>query len=387
MKSASILILNILFISLAMMGCNQKDNTTGDAPDSAQQPSAMDVRYIEIQPALIARTDQLPGRVVSYQVAEIRPQVSGIIESRLFKEGTHVDEGQKLYQIDPARYEADLQLAQSTLEDAQARYENAQNVVNRYENLIETNAISQQQYDDAIAAQKRAKAAVGMAEAEVSIAQINLGYTSVHSPISGYISPSTVTKGALVTALQVAPLATVRQLDPVYIDLSQTAAEARNLQARLNAARGESVNGAEFPVTLFPGNTSEAYPKQGVLNATDLAVDLQTGAIRLRSIFPNPDVELLPGMFVRASIENVGRAEEIVVPQKAVRIGPNGAKTLWLIDTSNKARQRTIETGASYKNNWIVLDGLEAGDRVIVEGTMGLSDGAVVNAQQIDPQG
>lgn len=387
MKTASIHISTILSVLIALTGCGPQGGQSADTSVSAQQSPAVNVRHIEVQPTSISRTDQLPGRVVSYQVAEIRPQVSGIIQSRLFKEGSHVEEGQKLYQIDPARYEADLQLAQSSLEDAQARFENAQNIANRYKQLIESNSISQQQYDDAIAAQKRAKAAVSIAEAEVSIARINLEYTSVHSPISGYISPSTVTKGALVTAGQVSPLATVRQLDPVYVDLSQTAMEARNLQSRLNAARQDRGNRLELPVTLLLGNTNEVYSQKGVLNATDLAVDLQTGTIRLRSIFPNPDIELLPGMFVRATIEEVGQAEELIVPQKAVQIDANGDKTLWLIDTSGKARQRTIETGANYKNYWVVLGGLETGDRVIIEGTMRLSDGIGVNSQKIEPEG
>lgn len=386
MKHKQILALAATLSLSVLTGCSEKSKDTGAGDGSKQSSPPASVKYIEVQPRSIDRTDPLPGRVVSYQVADIRPQVSGIITSRLFKEGSYVEEGQKLYQIDPSRYEADLQLAQSTLEQANANFENAQALVERSESLFKTKAISEQRYDDTVTALKSAKANVSMAEAEVKLAQINLDYTSVHSPISGYISPSSVTKGALVTERQTAPLATVRQLDPVYVDLSQTAAEALNLQARLTAARLESEASAEFPVILFLNQSNETYPEKGVLNATDLAVDVQTGAIRLRSIFPNPNIALLPGMFVRASIEDVGASKQITVPQKSVRIGPTGEKSVWVVDSTENARERVIETGASYNNNWVVLSGLEAGDRVVVEGFMGLSEGAPVAAQAIDPK-
>lgn len=369
---------------LLMTGCGDAgDQAEAKAPANQQRP-ATTVGYIEVEPVLISRTEQLPGRVVAYKVAEIRPQVSGIVEARLFEEGSYVDEGQKLYQIDPARYEADFELSQASLEDAVARQTNAQLVMNRYVKLIETNAISQQQFDDAVAALSRSNATVAIAKAEVKIARINLDYTSVHSPISGYISPSNVTSGALVTARQERPLATVRQLDPVYVDLSQTAAESRKLQKRLTASKEREAKGSEFPVSLFLSDSSDVYPQKGALDATDLAVDLQTGAIRLRSIFPNPDGDLLPGMFVRASIEDVGQAKEMIVPQKAVQIGADGGMSVWTIDSEDKVRQRTIRTGASYENNWIVLDGLDTADRVVVEGSMGLSEGAPVNPTQIN---
>lgn len=370
------------FLATLLVGCGQGGEAS--AADQAS-PSVKRVGYLEIEPTTIGRTERLPGRVVAYKTAEIRPQVSGIIQSRLFDEGSYVEEGQKLYQIDPARYDADLQLAQASLQDAKARQKNAQISVDRFAKLIQGSAVSQQQYDDAMAALNQAEAMVGMAEAEVRIAQINLDYTSVHSPISGYISPSNVTKGALVTARQEAPLATVRQLDPVYVDLAQTASESRSLQSRLRASRQSNSGDPEFSVTLFLRNSDETYPETGRLNATDLAVDLQTGAIRLRAKFANPETILLPGMFVRASIEDVGRAKAIMVPQKSVSIGEDGEKTVWIVDSEDKARQRSIQTGASHANHWIVVDGLEAGERVIVEGSMGLSEGDPVEAARINP--
>ena len=215
---------------------------------------AIDVGFVEIKPVMIQRTNQLPGRVVSYQVAEIRPQVSGIIQSRLFKEGSYVEEGQQLYQIDPARYEADYEMATANLEDAEARKQNAQNLVNRYKTLIASNAVSQQEYDNALASLAQARAAVSLAEAEVKTAKINLDYTRVYAPISGYISPSSITKGALVTSQQAMPLATVRQLDPVYVDLSQSAAEVRDLQERLSASRLNKASQSEYEVSLYLRN-------------------------------------------------------------------------------------------------------------------------------------
>jgi membrane fusion protein (multidrug efflux system) len=322
--------------------------------------------------------------VVSYQVAEIRPQVSGIIQSRLFKEGSYVEEGQQLYQIDPARYEADYQIATASLQNAKARRKNTQNLVTRYDRLLDSNAVSRQDYDDAIAGLDQARAAVNLAEAEVKSAKINLDYTRVYAPISGYISPSSVTRGALVTAQQELPLATVRQLDPVYVDLSKSAAEVRDMQERLAASRLNKESKPKYEVSLFLGNTGQTYPFKGTLDATDLAVDIQTGSIRLRSVFDNPDNILLPGMFVRASIEDIGRSKEIVIPQKSVKIDADGNKIVWTISADNKAVKTAVRTGVAYESNWIILDGLEAGDRLIVEGTMMLREGAPLKPENIN---
>ena len=356
----------------------QKDKQAGSA---GGQPPA-DIGFIKIRPVSISRTNELPGRVVPFQVAEIRPQVSGIIKSRLFEEGSYVEEGQQLYQIDPARYDADYQMAQANLQDAQARVRNTQNLVDRFEKLVGFNAVSQQEYDEAQASLDQAKAAVSLAEAEVKTARINLDYTKVYAPISGYISPSRVTKGALVTAQQEMALATVRQLDPVYVDLSQAAAETRNLQERLTASRLDD-DKTQYQVSLYLGQTARTYPHTGILDATDLAVDIQTGSMRLRSVFKNPDNILLPGMFVRASIKDIGQAKEIIIPQKSVSIQPDGRKSVWIIGSDDKAEKRFIQAGATYKNNWIVLDGLESGDRLIVEGIMTLREDATLKPEEI----
>jgi membrane fusion protein (multidrug efflux system) len=283
-----------------MSGCGGSEE---GGPGKPASPA--DVGYIEVQPQAVDRSVPLPGRVVAYQVAEIRPQVSGIIQSRLFEEGSYVKEGQQLYQIDAARYEADYDLAQATLENAEARRLNAQSLAERSETLVKDNAISEQEYDNAVSALSQAKAAVSMAKAEVRMAKINLDYTEVRSPISGFIGPTTVTKGALVTERQAAPLATVRQLDPVYIDLSQSAAAAGDLRERLTAARLENDGEAKFEVKLFPTKTDETYPHKGTLDAAELAVTLRrTRAghlLRLREELPD-DLDLLyvPYLFQRS---------------------------------------------------------------------------------------
>jgi len=336
------------------------------------------VSIITVQPQKIAISNQLPGRVRASMTAEIRPQVSGIIQERLFDEGSFVEEGQQLYQIDPARYEADYQRAKANLENAQAEQENAQALQGRYQRLIDANAVSQQEFDNASASVKQARAAISLAQAEVKTAKINLDYTKVYSPITGYIGPSAVTEGALVTAQQEMALATVRQLDPVYVDLSQSAAEAQQLQERLMKSRMDLDSSEVFEVTILLGNAGDTYPRKGTLDATDLAVDENTGTIQLRSVFPNPNGFLLPGMFVRATIEEIGEQKSIIVPQKAVSINQDGSKSIWVVGQDNTAVKRDVRTGSSYQNNWVIMNGLNPGDKVITKGTMMLREGAKV---------
>ncbi len=375
----------VFVLIILLSACDNQDKKSKNSSEQGgQNQQAIDVGFVEIKPVRVNLTNDLPGRVVSYQVAEIRPQVSGIIQSRLFKEGSYVENGQQLYQIDPARYEADYQMATANLQNAKARKQNAQNVLNRYKNLIASNAVSQQEYDNAKASFAQARAAVSLAEAEVKSAKINLEYTRVYAPINGYISPSSITKGALVTSQQAMPLATVRQLDPVYVDLSQSAAEVQDLQERLSASRLNKASQSEYEVSLYLRNAKQIYPHKGILDATDVAVDVQTGSIRLRSVFDNPDTILLPGMFVWASIEELGSSKQIVIPQKSVVIDAEGKKSVWIIDAENKAAKTPIRTGAAYGNNWVVLNGLETGDRLIVEGTMMLKPGDPVKPKPIN---
>ncbi|MBS0013496.1 MAG: efflux RND transporter periplasmic adaptor subunit [Desulfobacterales bacterium] len=370
-------ILVCVILLLACADQNPEDQKGGGSSSEAA-PGPPEVGYITVQPQRITLSNELPGRVKAYRIAEIRPQVGGIIQSRLFREGSFVEKGRQLYQIDPARYEADLQSAKAGLQDGRAKLKNAAALAGRYERLIGAKAISEQVYDNAMADLEQARAAVALAEAAVRTAKINLDYTKVYAPISGYIGPSGVTEGALVTAGQQSALATIRQLDPVYVDLSQSASEARQVQQRIMADRMKGKPETEYRVILLHGSSEEPYPHAGALDAADLFVDPQTGTIRLRSVIPNPDTALLPGMFVRASLELARAMEAIVVPQKSVIIEPDGTNSVWVIGESNQAEKRGVKTGAAYRNNWVIREGLEAGDRVIVEGTMKLRQGTAV---------
>jgi membrane fusion protein (multidrug efflux system) len=378
----------VLLGLFSLTGCTDSEEKSASASSQknggqAQQRPATPVNIITIEPQVISMTNELPGRVTAFMTAEIRPQVSGIIQSRLYTGGSLVEKDQQLYQIDPSRYEAAYQSAEANLQNAEAEVNVADALQNRYQSLIEINAISEQEFDNAKASLAQAQAAVALAQAELETAKINLDYTKVYAPISGYIGPSTVTVGALVTAQQEAALATIRQLDPVYVDLSQSAEEAQHLQEKLMTKRMTEGDDAQFEVSILLGANGNTYPEKGVMYATDLAVDENTGTIQLRSIFPNPNAILLPGMFVRATIEEAGIQKTIIVPQKAVTIETDGSKSVWIVDGNNTANKRTVMTSTSYENNWVISSGLKSGDRVIVEGTMMLQPGAKVDPTTI----
>jgi membrane fusion protein (multidrug efflux system) len=356
-----------------------------DAEQTRERPSKQ-VSVITIEPQIISMTTELPGRVKAFKSAEIRPQVSGIIQARLFKGDSLVEKEQQLYQIDAAIYKADYQSAKANLQNTIAELDLADVLQSRYQSLIETNAVSKQEFDKAKASFAHAKAAVALAQAKLETAKINLDYTNVYAPISGYIGPSTVTQGALVTAQQEAALATIWQLDPVYVDISQSAAQAQPLLEALMTSRMTQGDDVQFEVTVLFGNNGNTYPQKGVLYATDLAVDKNTGTVRLRAVFPNPDSILLPGMFVRATIEKAQTQKIIIVPQKAVKIEADGSKTVWLVDDKNTAVKREVRTSASYENNWVISSGLKSGDQIIVEGTMMLQPGVKVDPINIKQQ-
>jgi membrane fusion protein (multidrug efflux system) len=342
------------------------------------------VMMMPVQSETIPMTQDLPGRVRAFAIAEIRPQVTGIIQSRLFEEGSFVEKGEQLYQIDPARYQADYDRFVAALDMAEAELRNTLNLRNRLKKLTDSNAISDQEYDDAQAAVSQARAAVALAEAEVQNTQIDLDYTKVLAPISGYIGPSAVTEGALVTNGQAMAMATIRQLDPVYIDVTQASADARNLQSRLLQSQKAGDNDNDFIVTVFPERGDEPYPIKGRLDATDLAVDEGTGTIRLRAVIENPNNDLLPGMFVRAAIADAGDTKSIIVPQAAISIQPDGSKTAMIVTKDNIAEQRNVSTGGSYKNNWIINSGLQEGEQIIVQGAMMLPPGSKVQPMSMN---
>lgn len=377
MENGNVYRVLILLVLLIGMGC---ENKTEQAPkEQAEQHRARQVETIIIEPQYVETEPTLLGRVVPFSVAQVRPQITGIIQQLFFQQGSFVEKGQQLYQIDSAPFEAAVLRAKAALADSEAQLKIASTLERRLKNLLTTQAVSPQEYDEAEAQKSSAEARVQLAKAELTSAQVNLDYTKMYAPISGYIGPSSVTQGALVTAQQTQALATIRTLDPVYVDLSQGVGEIEHLHETLFSTTEKGVQ--SFVVKLFIGEQNKEYAKTGSLYATDFAVDPSTGIVQLRSLFPNPDNRLLPGMFVRAQIQKKQPSKVILLPQKAVSITQTGEKQVWLVDESNQAQSRTVKTSGAVKNQWVITDGLNAGDEVIAEGTMGLKPGVKVDKQ------
>lgn len=341
---------------------------------AAQQGGAQAVSVLELEEEKISLKYSLPGRISAFRQAQIRPQVNGIITERLFEEGVNVEKGQQLYQIDDARYKAALNSAVADLKSAQANVKAVASKAERYEELVKINAVSDQEYDDIVAQLDQAKAAVAVAQADVDLAEVNLGYTKVYAPIAGRISKSFITEGALVTAGQSQHLAVITQLDPVYVDMQQSGLEAIKIRSRM-------IDKESIPVTLtLNEQTGKEYGHKGVLEFSEVTVDETTGAVALRALMPNPDGILLPGLFVRASI-GLGDKTALLVPQRAATRTAEGDLNVWIVDNENKARQRQIQVDGAYEDDWIVTGGLSAGERVIVLGYQKVADGAPVNPE------
>lgn len=307
-------------------------------------------------------TRDLPGRTSAFQVAEIRPQVSGIILKRLFTQGSYVKKGQQLYQIDPATYQAAYDSAAAGLERAKADLKAVAPKVERYARLVKIGGVSRQQYDDAVALLAQARAGVAVAKATLATAKINLDYTRVFSPISGRIGRSTVTEGALVTANQTTALATVQNLDQIYVDVSQSSEELIQLRENM-AAKGDTP-----PAALFLGKSGDAYGHRGEILFSDFTVDPGTGMVQLRILFPNPDTLLLPGLFVRARVEQFREEKALTVPQQSVVRSADGSVSVWTVDASDQVQPRKITVSKVIKDKWLVTSGLNPGDRVVVAG-------------------
>ncbi len=346
-----------------------------DKPKTAQRP--VEVGVVEMTPHDVGLTSELPGRISAFRVSEVRPQVSGLLKKRLFDEGGDVRAGEQLYQIDPERYaaakasaEADLARANATLKSVRAKAE-------RYAELVRINAVSRQDYDDVTASLDQAKADVKAAKAALDLARIDLVYTRVNAPISGRIGKSSVTEGALVTANQTAPLATVTQLDPIYVDLTQSSLALVQLRREAEAGRVDSGAG-ELKVDLTVEGDTRPYPQSGKLQFSDVTVDQTTGTVTLRAIFPNPNHELLPGMFVRATVSRGVSRNVLTVPQKAVVRDAAGGASVWTPGDDNQARLRPVTLSRLVGKDWVVEGGLAAGDRVIVDGLQTLRPGIPV---------
>jgi len=357
------LLAGVLGLALAMglTGCRGKT--------AAPPPSAPEVATVAVVAQRLLLTTDIPGRTSPYLIAEIRPQVNGIIQKRLFTEGSNVEAGQELYQIDPAPFQAALDRAQANLPALRLR-------ADRYKEALVDKAVSQQDFDDADAALKQV-------EAELETARINLNYTHVVSPIYGRIGKSTVTDGAIVTAYQPTPLATIQQLDPIYVDVPQSTTELLRLKHRLEDGRLNNDDANQNKVQLILEDGTR-YPLEGTLQFRDVSVDPTTGSVILRAIFPNPNGVLLPGMFVRAVVKEGVSDKAILIPQQAVSRDPKGNPVATIVDTESRVGQRMLTLDRAIGDQWLVASGLAPGDRVIVEGVQKVRPGAVVKAVPFD---
>ncbi|MCO4198555.1 efflux RND transporter periplasmic adaptor subunit [Aeromonas hydrophila] len=341
----------------------------------AMPPAAVDVVTLHTVPLQL--TTELTGRSTPLRVAEVRPQVSGIILKRLFTEGSDVKAGQLLYQIDPAVYQAAVASAKANLAKAQANEQSARLKAKRYAELVKVKAISSQEYDDADAAWKQQLAEIGAAKAALQTANINLAYTRITAPISGRIGKSAVTEGALVTAQQADSLTSIQQLDPMYVDVRQSTADLLRLKRQVAAGKltQDEQKGARVSFQLEDGST---YGEEGSLQFSDVTVDETTGMVTLRVIVPNPHQLLLPGMFMRATLQEGERAEGLLVPQTAVTRTPKGGATVMVVTADNKVELREVQLGRIVGSDWVVESGLKAGERVIVAGLQKVKPGVVV---------
>lgn len=353
---------------------------------AGQQRPMPEVSTVTVAPRELALSTELSGRTSAFRIAEIRPRVNGLIEKRLFTEGSNVKEGQVLYQIDPAPFTAELDNAQAALAEAKAKLPTTTLRATRYKALVSHSALSQQDYDDAASNLDQVKASITSLEARVETARINLGYTKVVAPISGRIGKSGVTDGAIVTAYQATALATIQQLDPIYVDVPQSTAEMLRMKARFKEGLLNPQEKDHNKVRLILEDGT-SYPLEGTLQFSDVTVDPTTGSVILRLIFPNPEGEILPGMFVKAVIKEGVNPKAILVPQQGVSRDTKGNPYALLVDAENKVVLRKLTLDRAIGNEWLVADGLAPGDRVIVEGLQMLRPGTVVKATALASQG
>ena len=353
---------SVLFVllssGLVLMGCSRQ------AP---QPPRVPQVSVVTIQPQKITLTSQLPGRTSAYRIAEIRPQVSGLILKRLFTEGSEVKAGQVLYEIDPAPFQATLDNARAALRRAEANLPSISARAQRFKELLADKAVSQQDYDDAAGAQEQIEADIASWKAQVETARINLAYTKVTAPISGRIGRSSVTDGAVVTAYQPVSLSTIQQLDPIYVDVPQSTSDLLRLRRRMEDGHLNRDGGDQNKVSLVLEDNS-SYPQEGTLQFRDVSVDPTTGSVILRMVFPNPKGVLLPEMFVRALVKEGVNEQAILVPQQGVLRNPKGEPYAMVVDGAGKVDMKMLTLEREIGDKWLVTAGLAAGDRVIVEG-------------------
>ena len=341
-------------------------------------PPPPEVTVMEVIEQEMVLSTELPGRTSAFLVAEVRPQVSGIIQKRLFKEGSVVKAGQILYQIDPAPFQAAYESARASLARAEANLQAISSRAKRYEGLLAEGAVSQQDFDDVTSAFKQAQAEVAYWKAAAESARINLGYTRVNAPISGRIGRSNMTEGALVTANQPAPLATIQQFDPIYVDVPQSTADLLKLKRRIESGSLHTNQTGRKQIRLILEDGSE-YPLTGTMEFRDVSVDPTTGTVTLRAVFPNPEELLLPGMFVRAVVQEGVNRHAILIPQQAVSRDPKGNPLALSVDADSAVQQQFLTIDRAVGNQWLIASGLTPGDRIIIEGVQKVRPGVKVH--------
>ena len=363
--------------SLALVACGNASSSSqgGRGGRGGRGPGGPPtVGFVVVQQGSAPIVQDLPARVSAFQISEVRPQVNGVILKRLFQEGSIVHQGQTLYQIDPSIYNAQAAQAQANLQAARAQAEAARTLAARYKPLVQQQAISKQDYTNAVAQARQADASVAQNSAALRTAQINQRYTRVPAPISGRVGLSSVTVGALVTSGQTQPLTTITRLDPVYVDIQESAADL--LALRRSLAQGGAVPTSAQVHLILPDGSD--YGFTGTVEFSEVVVDQTTGTVTIRARFPNPQSILLPGMFVRARFAQAIDTSAFLVPQQAVTRDPQGNATLWVVGPGNTAVQRTVIATRTQGPYWVVTQGLAAGEKVITQGTANLKDGGPI---------
>lgn len=375
-------------LAVLLVACGQGSSsgaTAAGGPPAAVPPPA-EVGVVTVTPGDVGLITELPGRLEASRVAQVRARAAGILQKRLFREGSDVKAGQPLFSIDPAPYAATLQSAQAQLARAEANLSQATALADRYKPLVEANAISKQEFANAQAAQKQAEADVAGGRAAVQTARINLGYASVTSPISGRIGRALVTEGALVGQGEATQLAVVQQIDPMYVNFTQSSSEVFRLRRALEGGQLKRASGADAASVRLVLEDGTEYAKPGRLLFSDLTVDASTGQITLRAEVPNPGGMLLPGLYVRVRLEQAQASNAIVLPQQAVTRSTQG-DTVMVVAPDGKVAPRPVKVGNAQNGGWVILDGLKAGEQVMVDGFQKLRGAAPVKAVPWQPQG
>lgn len=363
-----------VFGAVLLAACSGQPEQSGGRGPQGDRGGPAKVGYVVVQQTSVPLVTELAGRTFAYQSSEVRPQVSGVIQKRFFEEGTIVRRGEPLYQIDPSLYRAAVNEATANVASARATAEAARIRAERFRPLAAIEAVSKQDYTDALATQRQAEASIAQNRAQLETARINLRFTTVPAPITGRIGRSLFTVGALVTSSQADPLTTIQQLDPIYVDIQQSAASLLQLRRRM-ATGGVLPASASVRLKLEDGSD---YGATGTVEFSEVVVDQQTGTVTLRARFPNPNGLLLPGMFVRAVFAQAIETNAFLVPQTAVSRDPKGDATVWIVGPNNKAVQRTVQAIRAEGANWVVTGGLRPGDKVITQGTANLSADASI---------